>query len=139
MSIPSAALGLRRQAPVTPDPSSFDEAFREIGHRKIGCGPKTTPADEFLFCGKLGSGILFLRTRIRLNDPHESYHSSSSHRLRDSHVGRAGRWIDLEVCGDCPDVELELIRRLAREADSRPVIVRRVAKLFPGEREGDTQ
>lgn len=124
-------------ARTTPNPSSFDEAFRQIGHRKIGGGPKATPADEFLFCGNLGSGILFLRTRVRLNDPHESYYTSSNHQLRDSHVGRAGHWIDLEVRGCCSDAELELIRRLAQEADTRPVIVRRVEKLISGEREGD--
>ncbi|MBB6414079.1 hypothetical protein [Mesorhizobium sangaii] len=116
-------------ARTTPDPSSFDDAFRQIGQRKIGGGPKTTPAVEFLFCGNLGSGILFLRTRVRLNDPPESYYTPSSHRLRDSHVSRAGHWIDLEVRGDCSDAELDLIRRLAQEADARPVVVRRVATL----------
>jgi hypothetical protein len=118
-------------ARTTPNPKTFDEAFRQIGHRKIGGGPKATPADEFLFCGNLGSGILFLRTRVRLNDPHESYYTSSSHRLRDSHVGRAGHWIDLEVRGDCSEFELELIRRLAQAADTRPVHVRRVDTMAP--------
>ncbi|EXL04898.1 hypothetical protein [Aquamicrobium defluvii] len=118
-------------ARTTPNPDKFDQAFRQIGHRKIGGGPKTTPADEFLFCGNLGTGILFLRTRVRLNNPHESYYTSSSHRLRDSHVGRAGHWIDLEVRGDCSDTELELIRRLAQAADSRPVVARRVETLKP--------
>lgn len=116
-------------ARTTPDPASFDEAFRQIGRRKVGGGPKTTPADEFLFCGNLGSGILFLRTRVRLNDPHESFYTSSGHRLRASHVGRSGHWVDLEVRGACSDAELDLIRRLAQEADTRPVIVRRVATL----------
>ncbi|WP_245414198.1 hypothetical protein [Nitratireductor sp. StC3] len=46
------------------------------------------------------------------------------------HVGRPGHWIDLEVRGDCSDAELELIRRLAQEADTRPVVVRHVAKLI---------
>lgn len=68
---------------------------------------------------------------MRLNDPHESFYTSSSHRLRDSHVGRAGHWIDLEVRGNCSDVELELIRRLAQDADTRPVMVRRVEILAP--------
>ncbi|WP_210327683.1 hypothetical protein [Aminobacter carboxidus] len=95
----------------------------------MAAAPKTTPADEFLFCGNLGSGILFLRTSVRLNDPHVTYYTSSGHRLRDSHVGRAGHWIDLEVRGDCSDTDLELIRRLAQEADTRPVVVRHVAKL----------
>ncbi|MGE0586862.1 MAG: hypothetical protein AB7O39_17170 [Flavobacteriaceae bacterium] len=118
-------------ARTTPNASKFDEAFRQIGHRKIGGGPKTTPADESLFCGNFGSGVLFLRTRVRPNDPNESYYTSSSHRLRDSHVGRAGHWIDLEVRGDCSDAELDLIRRLAQEADTRPVLVHRVETLTP--------
>lgn len=118
-------------ARTTPNPERFDAAYRQIGHRKIDGGPKATPADEFLFCGNLGSGILFLRTRVRLNEPHESYYTSSGHRLRDSHVGRAGHWIDLEVRGDCSDTELEMIRRLAQDADARPVIVRRVKTIVP--------
>lgn len=125
-------------ARTTPDPSSFDEAFRQIGHRKVGGGPKTTPADEFLFCGNLGSGILFLRTRVRLNEPFESYYTSSSHRLRDSHVGLAGHWVDLEVRGECSDGEFELIRRLAQEADTRPVVVRRVETMTPTNGEAAT-
>lgn len=124
-------------ARTTPNPSRFDEAFRQIGRRKVGGGPKTTPADEFLFCGNLGSGILFLRTRVRPNNPHESFYTSSNHRLRDSHVGRAGHWVDLEVRGECSDAELELIRRLAQTADTRPVIVRRVATLTTTGREGE--
>jgi hypothetical protein len=123
-------------ARTTPNPSSFDQAFRQIGRRKIGGGPKTTPADEFLFCGNLGTGILFLRTRVRPNDPHESFYTSSNHRLRDSHVGRSGHWINLEVRGDCTDAELDLVRRLAQEADTRPVVVRRVAALTTHEKEG---
>jgi hypothetical protein len=118
-------------ARTTPNPEKFDEAFRQIGHRKVGGGPKATPADEYLFCGNLGSGILFLRTRVRLNEPSESYYTSSGHRLRDSHVGRAGHWIDLEVRGGCSDAQIDLIRRLAQEADTRPVVIRRVDALTP--------
>ena len=125
-------------ARITPDPSSFDEAFRQIGHRKVGGGPKTNPADEFLFCGNLGSGILFLRTRVRLNEPLESFYTSSSHRLRDSRVGRAGHWVDLEVRGECSDGELELIRRLAQEADTRRIVVRRVETMTPTNGEAAT-
>lgn len=125
-------------ARTTPNPEKFDEVFRQIGHRKIGGGPKATPADEFLFCGNFGSSILFLRPRVRLTDPHESFYTSSGHRLRDSHVGRAGHWIDLEVRGDCSDAELDLIGCLVQAADTRPVVVRRVAKLIPGGRQGDT-
>ena len=109
----------------TPDPASFAEAFRQIGQRTVGGGPKTTGADERLFCGNLGSGILFLTSRVRLIEPNESFYTSSNHRLSGSHVGRSGHWVDLEVRGDCSDADLALIRRLAEASDDRPVEVRR--------------
>jgi hypothetical protein len=112
-------------APVTPDATRFEEAFRQIGHKKVGGGPKTTEADEFLFCGNLGSGMLILRSRVRLIEPNESFYTCSAHRLRDSHVGRQGHWVDLRVTGECSDADLALITRLAQEADTRPVVVSR--------------
>lgn len=112
------------QARITADPVTFDEAFRQIGRKPVGGGPKTTPAGELLFCGNLGSGILFLTSRVRLIDPNESFYTSSNHRLRDSHVGRAGHWVDIEVRGDCSDADLALIERLAQH--TRPVLVRRI-------------
>jgi hypothetical protein len=117
------------KARTTPDASSFDAAFRKIGHRKLGGGPKTAEADEFLFCGNLGSGLIFLRSRVRLIEPNESFYTSSNHRLRDSKVGSSGHYVEIEVCGDCSDNDLLTIERLARAADTRPVIVTRVAKL----------
>jgi len=121
-------------ARTTPNPATFDEAFRQIGRRQIGGGPKTTPADELLFCGNLGSGIIFLTTRVRLIDPNESFYTSSNHRLRDSHVGRAGHWIDIEVRGECSDAEFALIERLAQAADTRPVLVHRVRSRATAQR-----
>lgn len=41
-----------REARITRDPATFDQAFRQIGRRQKGDGPKTTPADELLFCGR---------------------------------------------------------------------------------------
>jgi hypothetical protein len=122
-------------ARTTPNPTRFDEAFRKLGARKVGGGPKTTAADEFLFCGNLGAGMLFLRSRVRLIDPNESFYTCSNHRLRDSHVGRAGHWVEIEVRGACSDDDLAVIQRLARDADTRPVVIRRVATLVrrPGE------
>ena len=116
------------KARITPDPSSFDAAFRQIGQRKIGGGPKTTPADELLFCGNLGSGLLFLRSRVRLIERHESFYTSSSHRLRDSKLGSGGHFVEIEVTGDCPDADLTTIERIAQAADTRPVVVRRAAR-----------
>lgn len=116
------------KARITPDPTSFDAAFHQIGQRKIGGGPKTTEADELLFCGNLGSGILFLRSRVRLIERHESFYTSSNHRLRDSKVGSGGHFVEIEVTGDCPDADLATVQRIAQAADTRPVVVRRAAR-----------
>ena len=117
---------------MTPNPATFDEAFRQIGQRKVGGGPKTTPHDEILFCGNLGSGILFLTSRVRLIDSNESFYTSSNHRLRDSNVGSSGHWVHIQVRGECSDAELALIERLAQAADTRPVVVRRRIGASPG-------
>ena len=114
----------------TPNPVSFDEAFHRIGQRKVGGGPKTTEADEFTFVGNLGTGILFLTSRVRLIDPHESFYTSSNHRLRDSHVGRSGHWVDITVYGLCSDAELVLTERLAQVIHDRPVIVHRAGRTL---------
>lgn len=109
----------------TPNPASFDEVFRQIGRSQVGGGPKTTPADELLFCGNLGSGTLFLTSLVRLIEPNESFYTPSNMRLRDSFVGRSGHWVDIEVRGECSDADFVLIQRLAAEADTRPVRLRR--------------
>lgn len=111
--------------PVTPRATRFEEAFRQIGHKKVGGGSKATGSDEFLFCGNLGSGMLILQSRVRLIEPNESFYTCSAHRLRDSHVGRQGHWVDIRVQGECTDEDLALITRLAQEADTRPVVVSR--------------
>jgi hypothetical protein len=69
--------------------------------------------------------LLYLTSRVRLIEPLESFCTSSAHRLRDSHVGRFGHWIDIIVTGDCSDEDLALIERLAQAADTRLVKVRR--------------
>ena len=61
--------------PTTPDATAFEQAFRQIGHKKVGGGPKTNEADEFLFCDNLGSGLLLLRSRVRLIEPNESFYT----------------------------------------------------------------
>ncbi|MFJ7440860.1 hypothetical protein ACIQW5_24770 [Methylorubrum thiocyanatum] len=110
----------------TPDPATFAEAFRQIGQRMVGGGPKSTGADERLFCGNLGAGLVFLTSRVRLCEPNESFYTTSNHRLRDSHVGSSGHWVDITVRGPCSDEDLRRITRLARAADTRPVVVRRI-------------
>ncbi len=123
---------------ITPNPATFEEAFRKVGERKIGGAYKTNAADEFTWCGNLGTGLLILTSRVRLNEPLESFLTSSAHRLRDSHVGRFGHWVEIIVRGECSDAEFALIRRLAQAADTRRVAVRRHhpgVRRGPGERE----
>lgn len=117
------------QPRIRPEPKSFDEAFRPIGHPKVGGGPKATKADEFTFIGNLGSGPLVLTTRVRLIERSESFYAFSNHRLRDSHVGRAGHFVDVQVVGTCSDQDLATIERLARAAGERPIVVRRDGQL----------
>jgi len=127
-----------RRARITPNPATFEEVFRKVGQRKIGGAYKTNAADEFIWCGNPGSGLLILTSRVRLNEPLESFITSSAHRLRDSHVGRFGHWVEIIVRGDCSDTEFALIRPLAHAADTRRVVVRRHdprVRRAPGERE----
>jgi len=119
----------KSQARITANPATFNEAFRQIGRKLVGGGPDTSPTDELLFCGNLGSGILFLTSRVRLIGQNESFDTSSHHRLRDSHVGRAGYWVDIEVRGGCSQTDLSLIKQLAQAADTRPVVVRHINPL----------
>jgi hypothetical protein len=116
----------KTSARITADPATFGEAFRQIGRRKIDGEPGTAPTDELLFCGNLGSGILFLASRVRLLDPAVDVYTASNHGPRDSHNGGASHRIDIEVRGNCSDVELALIARLAQAAHTRPVVVRRI-------------
>jgi hypothetical protein len=122
---PSWTFHHKIEARVTRNPATFADAFKQIGSRKVGGGPKTTTADELTFCGNLGSGIIFLISRVRLMEPFESFYTSAPHRLRDSHVGRSGHWVDIEVRGECSDADLALIQRLAQAADARPIRVHR--------------
>jgi hypothetical protein len=115
----------------TPDPKTFDEALRQIGRRKINGGPKTTESDEISFVGNLSGALLFLTSRLSLIDPNESFYTSSGHRLRDSKVGAAGHYVQIDVRGECSDAELRLIEDLARAAESRPVVVRRANRRTP--------
>ncbi|GAA4184805.1 hypothetical protein [Shinella granuli] len=109
-----------RTARITRDPSTFGEAFRRIGGRKAGIGPSAPVVDESLYCGNLGSGILFLRCRLRPVEAGENVHIVASH-----HPGAAQR-LEIEVRGACLDAELALIERLAQATETRPVVVQRV-------------
>lgn len=109
-----------RTARTTRNPSTFDDAFRRIGGCKAGIGPNAPEVDELLFCGNLGSGIMFLRSRLRPVDAGGNVHIAASHHAD------AGRRLEIEVRGACSDAELALIERLAQATQTRPVVVQRV-------------
>lgn len=115
-----------RSARITRNPSTFGEAFHKIGRRAVSDGSNTASAEELLFCGNLGSGILFLTRRVRFINANESFYLSSDHHLRHSHVGRVGQWIEIEVRGECSETDRIRIEHLAQTADTRPVHVRRI-------------
>jgi hypothetical protein len=119
------------KARITPYPSSFDAAFRQIGRRKI-VGLNTTEEMERLFCGNLGAGILFLRSRARPIECHDGICASPGHRPSDPDVGSGGHVVEIEVMGDRPDAHLAMIARIAQAADTRPVLVRRAARPASG-------
>lgn len=115
-----------RSARITRDPSSFHDAFRQIGKRKIAGGPNRAESDERLFCGNLGSGILFLNERVHPIDQNAGFHAASDHRLRDSHLRHADHRVEIEVRGQCSDADVALIEQLAQAAETRPVTVQRI-------------
>jgi len=116
----------KTQARITANPTTFSAAFRQIGRKQINGGPEATPIVELLFCGNLGSGILFLSSRVRLIDPKSSFDRWPSHRPCASLDDKAEQWVEIDVRGECSDVDLTLIERLAQAAHTCPVVVRRI-------------
>jgi hypothetical protein len=89
------------RARTTPNPATFADAFKQIGK------PPPSPdasRPAAIYCGNLGSGILFLRAT------HEP-----------------ANFVDLEITGACSDDELALIQRLAQADCQRPLVARRRA------------
>lgn len=103
---------------VTANPASFDEAFRRIGRKQIDIASSAAAIEELLFCGNLGSGIIFLARRIRPADQGDTLPGASGCAVG-SHV------VEVEVRGICSDADFATIERLAHAADTRPVVVRR--------------
>jgi hypothetical protein len=95
----------RVQARTTPDPSSFAEAFRRIGQRRVEPAPGLPSVEAPLYCGNLGNGILFLDAVPPVADADA---------------------LTLHVRGVCTDADIALIGRLASQAEKRPVTVVRV-------------
>lgn len=99
--------------------------FHACRRRTVGGGPKTTGADEILWSGVLGGRPVHFTTVPRLVNALESFLTPSNMRLRDSHVGRSGHFIDLCVSVPVTDAELRTLERLAQSVDDRPVRARR--------------
>lgn len=106
---------------------AWDTHFREVRRTPYGGGPKTAPSTRIEWVGELQGIQLRMLSTVRLRNPHESFETPSNMRLRDSHVGRCGHYIDLEVIEASMPITADLlhsIRCLASEADPRPVCVR---------------
>lgn len=118
----------KTQARITANPATFDAAFRQIGRKQVETD--TMPFDELLFCGNLGSGILFLAWRVRLIERGESFRTLFNALSPESHIGVAnGQWIEIEVRGECSQTDLSLIERLAQASDTRRVVVHHIKPL----------
>ncbi|PPQ35158.1 hypothetical protein SAMN06265338_1326 [Rhodoblastus acidophilus] len=105
---PSWTVHAALKAKTTPNPTTFAETFKQIGR------PPSSPnaaGPIMLYCGNLGSGILFLRaTPLQ--------------------IGENDAFLDLEVTGPCSDDELALIGRLAQaDRADRVVALRRGAEM----------
>ena len=116
-------------ARITRNPSSFREAFRQIGKRKVAGGPSGPASDARQCCGNLGSGILFLNERVHPIDRSAGFYAAPDHRLRDSHLHHADHRVEIEVRGECSDADVALIERLAQAAETRPVTVQRIVPV----------
>lgn len=106
---------------------AFLDCFTEIRRRLVGGGQKTTPATQIEWRGQCAGVLMRLRSTVRLREPIEHFLTPSNMRLRDSHVGRAGHFIDIEVLEAAAPVTGELlqhIQRMAAALDGRPIVVR---------------
>jgi hypothetical protein len=103
------------QARTTPNPATFAQGFKQIG--KPTPSPNA-PNPPTIYCGNLGSGILFLRA----TPPRIEHSEASPEPIAPSPCGEC---VDLEITGACSDDELALIQRLAQTDCPRPLIARR--------------
>lgn len=74
--------------------------------------------------GVVGGRVVFAVSRVRLRNPQESFLTCAPHRLRDSHVGRDGHWIDLRLKARGAPLTPEdvcQIEALAQAGETRPV------------------
>lgn len=118
----------RVQARTTPDPQSFDEAFRRVGQRMIEPAPGMPKVEARQYCGNLGKGILFLLSRIVPPAERRDFEVPGLCTGLADRVP-SGPHLDIEVRGVCSDADIALIRRLAEARESVPAIVRRIDRF----------
>lgn len=115
-----------RAASAQPE-AGFLDCFVETARRLVGGGPKTTPATQLEWRGHLAGVAMRLRSTVRLREPSEHFLTPSNMRLRHSHVGRSGHFVDIEVLDASASLTPELLRQIERMAaavDDRPILVR---------------
>ena len=103
---------------------AWESVFALVARRRVGGGPKATGADEMRWRGVIGGRVVEAVSRVRLRNPQESFLTCAPHRLRDSHVGREGHWIDLRLKtrgAPLTAEEVNQIEALAQAGECRPV------------------
>jgi hypothetical protein len=123
----------QRDCTVALTPSASGEwrrSFHIIDRRRLPDSPKSSGRDVTTWVG-LVLGIRFVvRVTPRARIEGEHFLTSSNHRLRSSHVGRGGHFLDVEVLdgdmkGEAAVRIAAMIREVeAEEGSTRPVRLR---------------
>lgn len=103
---------------------AWESVFQLVGRRRVGGGPKATGGDEMRWRDVIRGRVVLAISRVRLRNPQESFLTCAPHRLRDSHVGREGHWIDLRLRARGAPLTPEEVRQieaLAQAGETRPV------------------
>lgn len=105
---------------------AWDTVFRRVAHRRTRGGPKVTSADIMVWTAELNGEAVTVTSTVRCIEPMESFVTNSGMRLRDSHVGTYGHFVDLVVePAGVAAATLRAVERLASAADSRICLARR--------------
>jgi hypothetical protein len=112
----------------------FLQRFNQTGHRAVGGGPKTTPADETTWVGTVEDlAPATIRIRPRPITEGEGFLTPGNARLRSSKVGQGGHFLDVEIVrGELTLEQRNKLHDMVAEADSqgRPVRVRKAGEPF---------
>ncbi len=113
-----------------PAALAWRATFHLVERRQAGGGPKTSARDVTTWIGIVHGERFVLRVSPRLWHAGESFLTSSNHRLRSSHVGRGGHFLDVEVLagpveGRPPQDVIAMMRAVEdEEGTRRPVRLR---------------